>query len=272
MWTSRPAVAIPLTMLCTIAAAASAMLATPLFNRSSPLAQPAAGLSVALVAALLVYLWRRYRLRRPWSGVGLPWRRSAIVEAALGAVIAAAAVAVANGVSVLIGAATWTSWPETGERVGVVVLAILSVSIVQQGFPEELLWRGHLWDLLSDSLSPRMVLILTSVFFGLLHIVSGSGAANLGERLLYIVMAVALGFACGAARARTGAAWMAVGVHSGLHLGLRGIPTEPSNYAIWLVLLTATLSLAGVLILGRSVSAATAAQQAPRGHDAAAKQ
>lgn len=201
--------------------------------------------------------------------MGLPWRRSAIAEAFLGAVIAAAAVAVASGVSVQIGAATWTSWPETGERFGVVVLAILSVSILQQGFPEELLWRGHLWDLLSDSLSPRMVLVLTSVVYGLLHIVSGSGATSIGERLLVIVSATALMFACGAARARTGAAWMAVGVHSGYHLGLRGIPTEPSNYAVWLAVLTAATSLAGVLILGRSWAAA--AQPTPQDHNAVAK-
>lgn len=246
------------------------MLATPLFNRSSPLAQPAAGLSVALVAVLLVYLWRRYLLRRPWSGVGLPWRRSAIAEAFLGAVIAASAVMVAMAVSVLIGAATWASWPETGEPFGVVVLAILSVSILQQGFPEELLWRGHLWDLLSDSLSPRMVLVLTSVVFGLLHIVSGSGATSIGERLLFIVSVTALMFACGAARVRTGAAWMAVGVHSGFHLGLRGLPIEPSNHAVWQVMLTAALSLAGILILGRSWSGA--AQPTPEGHNAVANQ
>ena len=270
MWTSRPVVAIPLTMLCTIVAAASAMLATPLFNRSSPLAQPAAGLSVALVAVLLVYPWRRYLLRRPWSGVGLPWRRSAIAEAFLGAVIAASAVMVAMAVSVLIGAATWTSSPETGERFGVVLLAILSVSILQQGFPEELLWRGHLWDLLSDSLSPRMVLVLTSVVFGLLHIVSGSGATSIGERLLFIGSATALMFVCGAARARTGAAWMAVGVHSGFHIGLRSLPIEPSNYAVWLVVLTAALSLAGLLILGRSWSGT--AQPTPQGHNAVTNQ
>jgi len=268
MWTSRPAVVIPLTMLCTIAAAASAMFATPLFNRSSPLAQPAAGLSVALVAVLLVYLWRRYLLHRPWSGVGLPWRRSAIAEAFLGAAIAAAAVMVANAVSVLAGAATWASWPETGEPFGYVVLVILSVSILQQGFPEELLWRGHLWDLLSESLSPRTVLVLTSVAFGLLHIVSGSGAESIGEKLLYIVMATAFMFVCGAARARTGAAWMAVGVHSGYHIATRSIPVEPTDYAVWLVVLTAALSLAGLLLLGRSASAARPAR---RGHDAAAR-
>jgi hypothetical protein len=92
---------------------------------------------------------------------------------------------VAMAVSVLIGAATWTSSPETGERFGVVVLAILSVSILQQGFSGGVAVAGHLWDLLSDSLSPRMVLVLTSVVFGLLHIVSGSGATSIGETAVH---------------------------------------------------------------------------------------
>jgi membrane protease YdiL (CAAX protease family) len=268
MGTSRPAVAIPLTIVCTIAAASGAMLATPLFNLSSPLAQPAAGLAVALIAVLLVYLWRRYLLHRPWSGVGLPWRRSAIPEAFLGAVIAAAAVMVANTVSVLVGAATWTSGLEPGEDFGYGVLAILSVSIVQQGFPEELLWRGHLYDLLSDSFSQRTVLVLTSVTFGLLHVITGGAGSIAG--LLRIAMAMALGFACGAARVRTGAAWMAVGVHSGFHLGLRGLPTDPSNDAVLFILLTVTLALAGLLILGRAL--VRAAQPAPEGHDAVVDQ
>lgn len=265
MKTARPYWAIPLTMLATIVAAAGGTtLPTMLLaERSEVLAFVASSLAVTLIALLLVFVWRRFLLRRPWSGVGLRPSRSALPQALLGAGIAAAAVLLTNAVSVAVGAATWVPWSESGQPLGVIVLYVLSVSILLQGFPEELLWRGHLYDVLSGSMAPRAVLLLTSVSFGSLHIVSSSGAEGIGERLLWIVMAVALGFACGVARARTGAVWMAAGVHSGLHIGLRGVPAEPSNFALWVVLLTVAMTLTGLLVLGRPTRTPPTTQPAP---------
>lgn len=261
MKTARPYWAIPLTMICMFVQVYAVVLPMELLGLPRPLFNLAAGLGITLVAILLVAGWRRYLLRRSWAGVGLSRSRSAFPQALLGVAAAAAAVAAANAASVALGAATW-AWPDLREATaeigfGMTVLAILgslSVSILWQGLPEELLWRGHLHELLSSSMSPGAVLLLTSMGFGSLHIFSSSGADGMLERLLWVVTATALGFAAGAARARTGAVWMAVGVHSGLHIanGLLA-PVEPSNFVAWVVMLTIALTIAGLVILGRSL-------------------
>ncbi|GIH59454.1 hypothetical protein Msi02_02710 [Microbispora siamensis] len=120
--------------------------------------------------------------------------------------------------------------------------------MLNQAFPEELVWRGHVYDTLSARLSPRAVVIIVSGVFGALHIVSQSGADTLIEKLLYVVMATALGFACTVARMRSGAVWMAVGVHGGFHIGLRLTPTQATNYGVQLVLMAGALTLAAWVI------------------------
>lgn len=269
MKTSRPYWAIPLTVLATLMAiVAGTVPATALLDPGGAAGSLVGGLGVSAAAVLLVFLWRRFLLRRSWAGVGLRWDRSTLPRTLLGVAAAVGAVLVANLLGVASGAAEWLSWSAYRAELGPILPAlvvILSVSILLQGFPEELLWRGNLHDLLSQWLSTRMVLLHSSVFFGLLHIVSQSGAVNAGESLLYVVMAVALGFACAAAREGTGSLWPAVGVHSGLHLGMWGIPVEPTNFALWLVLLTVMFTLVGGLFLGRVGSRRRERQQELRG-------
>ncbi|MEU5862217.1 hypothetical protein ABZ815_13635 [Nonomuraea sp. NPDC047529] len=65
------------------------------------------------------------------------------------------------------------------------------------------------------------------------------------ERLLYVLQAVALGFACAAARACTGTLWMAVGVYTG-HLLL---PTRPLHHGVQFVIPACALTVTGLLLL-----------------------
>jgi membrane protease YdiL (CAAX protease family) len=88
-----------------------------------------------------------------------------------------------------------------------------------------------------------------SVVFGALHILSSSPADTVTERLLYLVTASALGFACAAARVRGGALWMAVGVHTGFHMGHRLLPTQDIEYGVQLVILACTLAVTGFALL-----------------------
>src|SRR5699024_10241446 len=67
--------------------------------------------------------------------------------------------------------------------------------------------------------SPAAVLAETSGAFGALHIISGTGAVTgIGVQLMWVVMATAMGFACGAARQLSGLVWMPVGIHTGFHM------------------------------------------------------
>ncbi|TMR95079.1 CPBP family intramembrane glutamic endopeptidase [Nonomuraea basaltis] len=213
-----------------------------LLDQANPLREPLGALGITLTGLLLVYLIRRFLYRRPWPALG--WRNPSHVL--LGVLAGAVPVLAANGLSLAMGASTLGPIDASVYAwlpLGAVVL------LLGQAFPEELLWRGHVFDTLSVRLSPRAVVIIVSAGFGVLHIISQSAADTITERLLYVVMAVALGFACTAARVRGGGLWMAVGVHLGFHLGMRVLPLQPVHFSVMLVLQAITLALAGAVLL-----------------------
>ncbi|MGI5268788.1 CPBP family intramembrane glutamic endopeptidase [Nonomuraea sp. CA-218870] len=213
-----------------------------LLDRANPLRPLLGALGVTLVGLLLVYLVRRFLDRRPWRALG--WRNPS--HLLLGVLAGAVPVLAANGLSLAVGASAWAPVdPAIYAQLPLVAVVVL----LGQAFPEELLWRGHLYDTLSDRLSPRALLVVLSAGFGVLHIASQSAADSIAERLLYVVMAVSLGFACTAARVWSGGLWMAVGAHLGVHLGMRALPLRPEEFGVMLVLQTVMLTLAGVVLL-----------------------
>ncbi|MEU4404882.1 type II CAAX endopeptidase family protein [Streptosporangium sp. NPDC023963] len=223
-----------------------------LMDRGDPLYRPLGVLGTTIASIALVYAIRRYLGHQSWSGVRLTWSRSAAWHVPVGLLVGAVPVIAGNALSVVLGVATWASW-EQGVAPTLPYLALaIAIIVLGQAFPEELLWRGHLFDTLSDRLSPRMVLFVVSAGFGVMHIVSQSPADDLTEKLLYVVLATALGFACTAARVRSGAVWMAVGVHTGFHVGNLLTPTKDLRYDVQLILLTCALFLAGLAVLPRS--------------------
>ncbi|WP_188196541.1 CPBP family intramembrane glutamic endopeptidase [Nonomuraea sp. SYSU D8015] len=223
-------------------ALAGSLPASLLLGRDNVLRQPLGALGITVAGLLFVYLIRRFLDRRPWSALG--WHKPSGIL--LGVVAGLVPVLVAGVLSLAAGAAT--RMPMDASALAWLPLAAL-VLLLNQAFPEELLWRGHLVDTLSARLSMRTVVIVSSVVFGAMHIISQSAAVTVLEKVLYVVMAVALGFACTAARVRGGGLWMAVGVHWGFHIGLRLLPLQPVNFGVQLVLMTVTLTLAGAVLL-----------------------
>ncbi|MFG1683141.1 CPBP family intramembrane glutamic endopeptidase [Nonomuraea sp. NPDC049269] len=200
---------------------------------------------ITVLVLLLVYAYRRFVSHRPWSGLRISLTWWALPQAVLGMLVGLAALLGANAVSVWVGAATWlppADFPPLMIPLVVIVIAL------KASFPEELLFRGHLYDTLSDRLSPRAVLAVTTLSFGSIHILSQSPASGITEKLLYVVMAIALGLLCGAARERTGALWMSVGVHNAVYLS-QLFPTRDIDYGVQLTLQAAALALSAVLVL-----------------------
>ncbi|MFF5213144.1 CPBP family intramembrane glutamic endopeptidase [Streptosporangium sp. NPDC000396] len=226
-----------------------------LLDQSSPLFPLVFHPGVTLIALAVVYLYRRFVIRRPWSGLRLTWTWSAIPQTLLGVAVGMVAIATANAASVALGVADWIGpqadvpLPQGDVPLYVLLPTLFAVIVLGQAFPEEVLFRGHLFDALSAWLSPRAVLAVSAVAFGSIHILSQSAASGIGEKLLYVVQAVGLGLACGAARARTGAVWMAVGVHTGLHIARRVFTVESGQYGVQLVLEIIALALAAALVL-----------------------
>ncbi|MEU6778914.1 type II CAAX endopeptidase family protein [Nonomuraea angiospora] len=224
--------------------------ATLLFDPGDLLYRPVGVIGITLASFALVYLIRRFLGRQSWRGVGLTRTWRAVPHLLAGVLAGAVAVIASSALSVALGVATWVPWDVLRPQLPYVPLYI-AIALLGQAFPEELLWRGHLYDTLSGRLSPKAVLIVVSVCFGALHILSNSPADTTAERLLYVLQAIGLGFACAAARARTGAVWMAVGVHTGFHTGNIVLPTQDIQYGVQLVILAATLTVTGLLILAR---------------------
>lgn len=212
------------------------------------LVQTLSALSVTLVSLALVFAVRRFLGRQSWPGVRLTWSWNAAGQAFAGLLAGAAAVASAKALAVALGLTTWLPWAEQGGVLLRYLPAALAILMLGQAFPEELVWRGHVYDTLSARLSTRAVVITVSGVFGALHIVSQSPAGTLAEKLLYVVMATALGFACSMARMRSGGVCMAVGVHTGLHVGVGLAATQATNYGVQLLLMAVALTLAGLAI------------------------
>jgi uncharacterized protein len=202
--------------------------------------------TVVPLTLVLVWAYRRYVLRRGWQGLGTGFTKWSVPQLLLGVLVYVAVVGAANATAVALGAAEYTESPEGKGTPAAFLLGIL-IYALRAGYPEELLFRGHLWDALSGRVRPAAVLLLTSVSFGVLHIISQSAADGLGERLLYVVNATALGFVCGAARMRTGSIWMAVGLHTGVYLQWPVV--RPIDFGVLLVCQTVALSLSALAIL-----------------------
>lgn len=267
MWTARPAWAILLTIVATLVAASGSGLAL-VVPASMPLGQRiVGGCATALVAVGLVVLWRRHLVRRPWSGVALSWSWRSLGEGLLGIGVAAAAILAAQSACVAADACEWV--PLSGAEIPLwAILASTFVSaVLLQGFPEELLWRGNLTDLLGRRFGPAMVLFITSAAFGLLHLVSNGSQQGAGEHVLYVIMATALGFACGAARLRTGSTWAAVGVHGGFHLAKGLAPAQPESLSVLLVAWTVALTVAGFALLAVRLPASPRRDAAANGRE-----
>ncbi|SEG83694.1 Membrane protease YdiL, CAAX protease family [Nonomuraea solani] len=251
MKATHPLLAVPITIAAMFAQVIIGTLPVTLLpDPGHPLSRLAGAIGITLASLGLIYLIRRYLGRQPWRGVGLDRSRRALPHVLLGLLAGAVPVLAASALSVALGAATTVPWAVLAPQVPYLLLAVV-FTLLSQAFPEELLWRGHLFDTLSSRLSPRAVIIVVSVGFGAMHIVSQSPATTPLERLLYVLHATALGFACAAARARTGTVWMAVGVHLGLHTGNYLFPTQPVAYGVQLIILTCTFTLSTLLLMHR---------------------
>lgn len=109
--------------------------------------------------------------------------------------------------------------PERPDTIPLAVLGIIvgvAQGIALQGIPEELVFRGWLMRCLAHR--PRLAVVVSSLAFGALHIVSNGGQQNVAERLLYCGHAAAFAFLAGMLALRLRSLWCAVGVHAGLHL------------------------------------------------------
>jgi membrane protease YdiL (CAAX protease family) len=223
----------------------------------------AAGLGLPVSALGLVFLLRRHADRRPWSGIGLTVDRAAIPHLLLGIVLAAMITMVAAGATVQLGLADWdwsagttTKSPEQGLAASIIMIAMSTLLV--QGFPEELVFRGYMFRNLGGTLPLWATVASSSLLFGSMHVFSNGGATTLGERVFYSVAMTGFGLMLAACRTVSGTLWLGIGFHGGFDAFHGHFITVHQDAFIpaWLIIL-------GVLIGGAAFTIAVRQRRAP---------
>jgi membrane protease YdiL (CAAX protease family) len=171
----------------------------------------AAGLGITASALGMVFLLRRHADRRPWSGIGLALDHATILHLLFGIALAIIVTTVAAAATVQLGLADW-GWSadatkklaEEGLATTIIMIAISTLLV--QGFPEELVFRGYVFHNLGGTLPLWATVTSSSLIFGSMHVFSDGGATTFGEHVLYAVAATGLGLMLAACRTVTGTA------------------------------------------------------------------
>jgi membrane protease YdiL (CAAX protease family) len=148
------------------------------------LSHAAAGVGVAAGTLGLVFLLRRYADRRPWSGIGLTLDRTAIPHLLSGIALAAVVTTAAAVATVQLGLADWggpgSATDKVAERgLATTIIVIVISTLLVQGFPEELVFRGYMFRNLGGSLPLWVTVAGSSLIFGSMHVLSDGGASTL---------------------------------------------------------------------------------------------
>jgi membrane protease YdiL (CAAX protease family) len=177
---------------------------------------------VLTLVVLAVWSWMRWVERSPIRAAGWYWSRRSIlwlligVAAGAGSLIAVTAVLPVTGTALEDGALLGKH-TATPLMIALFIVYYLGLAFLQQGMPEELLFRG--WLLWRLRHRPKIAVVVTTLAFTVIHLFSNGGQQSAWEHVLYL--AIPFGFALLAVGLLlwTGSLWAAVGVHGGFHIG-----------------------------------------------------
>lgn len=139
-------------------------------------------------------LWARKIDGRRARDIGLRFTRRSLALLALGIGVSALAT-FPTGLALSALDATRPS-PALNGPWWAVVLLTFTAGFALQGFPEELMFRGYILSTLGER--PLVAVAVSTVLFGLPHLLSGGGQQSAFERVLYLALPVGFGFAAAA--------------------------------------------------------------------------
>lgn len=171
-----------------------------------------------VVAIAAVAAWMRWVERAPLRATGVLPLRAALPGLAGGIVIVGLAVVVGWVVLALIDAVRTPTSSLDGigeENVILVLLFVVVRAFILQGLPEELIFRGWLFQVTRSR--PLFTLAWTTAAFTIIHLSSSGGQENLGDHVIYLLVPLGMGLLAGAVVLWRGL-WWAVGTHGGFHL------------------------------------------------------
>ncbi len=177
--------------------------------------------SVLGIVVLAMWAWMRWIERAPLRAAGWRWDRLSIAWLALGVVVAGGTVFAVTALLPATGAVVEDA-ALLGDQAGsptawLLVLYYLGLAFLQQGIPEELLFRGWLvWRLRHR---PVIAVIVTTLAFTVIHLVSQGGQESAWEHVLYLALPFGFSLLAVGLLLWTGSLWAAIGVHGGFHIG-----------------------------------------------------
>lgn len=202
--------------------------AVEIFGGSSPWGFALAFGLQAIVLGIVVLCvrgWMRWVERRPIHVAGWRWGKRSVVWLLLGIVAAAispftvVALLPATGPVLddesLFGDQAVT--PVTPVTLALLIVYYLGLAFVQQGIPEELLFRGMLLWSMRDR--PVRAVTVTTLAFTIIHLVSNGGQQSAWEHVIYLAQPFGFALLAVGLLMWTGSLWAAVGVHGGFHIG-----------------------------------------------------
>lgn len=232
--------------------------AVEIFGGQSPWGFALAFVLQALVlgaVVLGVWAWMRWIERSPIRSAGWRWGPLSIVWLLLGIVVAAgslfAVVALLPGIGpvrddeALLGGQTATTL-----TLVLLIAYYLGLAFVQQGIPEELLFRGMLLWRMRER--PLLAVVVTTLAFTVIHLVSNGGQQSAGEHVLYLAQPFGFALLAVGLLLWTGSLWAAVGVHGGFHVGnylAAGLLHQVDAVASWLAIGGVQAAIGIVLVI-----------------------
>jgi hypothetical protein len=191
------------------------------FGGSSPLGFVLGVVLQALVLTLVVLAtgaWMRWIERRPLRDAGWRWSRRSVLWLLLGVLVAASSLVAVVALLPSTGPVVpEDELPGGGAPVVLVLLYLLGQAFLQQAIPEELLFRG--WLLSTLRARPVIAVVVTTLAFTAIHLVSSGGQQSPIEHVLYLALPFGFSLLAVGLLLWTGSLWAAAGVHGGFHVG-----------------------------------------------------
>ncbi len=230
--------------------------ASEVFGGSSPWGF---GLAVVLQSLVLgtvvlgVWGWMNGVERAPLRAAGWSANRLSAVWLLLGIGLSAGTVVAVTALIPADGPVRSDSTHFSGQTGPVMISLLIAYSLglafLQQGIPEELLFRGMLLWRLRER--PILAVAVTTLAFTLIHLVSNGGQQSPWEHVLYLALPFGFALLAVGLLLWTGSLWAAVGVHGGFHVGtvIAGTLLPPVTPATSWLAIGSVQSVIGVALI-----------------------
>ncbi|WP_039074145.1 MULTISPECIES: CPBP family intramembrane glutamic endopeptidase [Bacillus] len=172
---------------------------------------------VTFITVPLLYILLKRTSSRPFCSIGLSGWRQAIPKAIMGALYVIFLSGTGFTIAHLLGLITITQFHFSGHLVTVLLLNMI-IAFFYEAFPEELTFRGTMYNALNGRFNSFIALLLQPILFVLAPIaVCGlqyiAGIESPAITLGYIVLLLSFGFILQLLRIVTGSLWTSIAFH-----------------------------------------------------------